>query len=186
MITHMVDHALIAARVTLETKDRVRRLAQREGITESALLKQLLEVVLRTSGADEPTVAPADKVNRQGRLYVRMETQDLRLLAERSKARGMASATYAALALRAHLRGGAPIPKAEYVALRQSIDGLSAVGRNLNQIARTLNQGGRPGLPGRQEVAAMLKVAEGLRDHFKALLEGNRKSWEEGRAETSH
>lgn len=187
MITHMTDHALIAARVTLDTKDRVRRLAQREGITESALLKQLLAVVLRTSGTDEPSVAPSGKVNRQGRLYVRMETQDLRLLGERSRARGMASATYAALALRAHLRGGAPIPKAEYVALRQSIDGLSALGRNLNQIARTLNQGGgRAALPGRQEVVTMLKVAEGLRDHFRALLAANQKSWEEGRAETSH
>ena len=118
----MTDHALIAARVTLETKDRVRRLAQREGITESALVKQLLDVVLRGSGLEEPTVAPPDKVNRQGRLYVRMELQDLRLLRERSKARGMASATYAALALRSHLRGGTPLPKMEYIALRQAID----------------------------------------------------------------
>ena len=182
----MTDYALIAARVTLETKDRVRRLAQREGITESALLKQLLEVVLRTSGSEGSSVAPSDKVNRQGRLYVRMETQDLRLLQERSRARGMASATYAALALRAHLRGGAPIPKAEYVVLRQSIDGLSAVGRNLNQIARALNQGGRATVPGREEVATMLKIATSLRDHFRALLVANQKSWEVGRAETAH
>jgi hypothetical protein len=182
----MTDYALIAARVTLETKDRVRRLAQREGITESALLKQLLEVVLRTSGREGSTAAPSGKVNRQGRLYVRMETQDLRLLQERSRARGMASATYAALALRAHLRGGAPIPKVEYVILRQSIDGLSAVGRNLNQIARALNQGGRATAPGREEVATMLKIATSLRDHFRALLDANQKSWEVGRAETSH
>ena len=181
----MTDHALIAARVTLDTKERVRRLAQRDGITESALIKQLLDVVLRSSGLDEPTVARADRVNRQGRLYLRMETQDLRLLGERSKARGMASATYAALALRSHLRGGAPIPKTEYVALRKSIEGLAAVGRNLNQIARALNQG-RTNVPGRQEVATMLKIATGLRDHFKALLEANQRSWEEGRAETSH
>ena len=64
----MSDHALIAARVTLETKNRVRRLAQREGITESALIKQLLDVVLRSSDLDAPTLAPPDKVNRQGRL----------------------------------------------------------------------------------------------------------------------
>ena len=32
----------------------------------------------------------------------------------------------------------------------------------------------------------MLRVAEGLRDHFKALLAANAKSWEVGRAEASH
>ena len=182
----MSDHALIAARVTLETKDRVRRLAQREGVTESALIKQLLDVVLRSSGLDEPTLAPPDKVNRLGRLYVRMELQDLRLLRERSKARGMASATYAALALRSHLRGGAPLPKAEYVALRQAIDQLAALGRNLNQIARVLNQGGRAQPPGTREFATMLNIAEALRDHFRALLDANQKAWEDGRAETTH
>jgi len=182
----MTDHALIAARVTLETKERVRRLAQRDGITESTLIKQLLDVVLRGSGLDEPSIAPADQVNRQGRLYLRMEAQDLRLLKERSKARGMASATYASLALRSHLRGGAPLPKAEYVALMQSIDGLAAVGRNLNQIARALNRGGRADPPGRQEVAAMLRIAEGLKDHFRALLDANMRSWKEGHAEKPH
>jgi hypothetical protein len=186
MITHMTEHALIAARVTLETKHRVRRLAQRQGITESALIKQLLDVVLRTSGLDEPALRPPDKVNRHGRLYVRMETQDLRLLRERSKARGMASATYAALALRSRLRGGSPLPKAEYLALRQAIDQMAGLGRTLNQIARVLNGGGRAPLPGPRELANMLKVAEALRDHFKALLVANQKSWEDGRAETTH
>lgn len=183
----MTDHALIACRVNLETKVRVRRLAERQGITESALIKRLLDVLLQTSGlAEEPTVEPAHKVNRQGRLYLRMEPQDLRLLKERSKARGMASATYASLFLRSHLRGGAPLPKAEYVALMQSIEGLAAVGRNLNQIARAVNRGGRAELPGRQEVAAMLKVTESLRDHFRALLDANTRSWEEGCAAKSH
>ena len=182
----MADHALVAARVTLETKDRVRQLAQREGITESALLKQLLDVMLRSSGLDKPAVAPPDKVNRQGRLYLRMETQDLRLLRERSKARGMAGATYAALALRSHLRGAAPLPKSEYMALRQAIDQLAALGRNINQIARVLNQGGRAPLPGTKELAGMLKTAEELRDHFKALLDANQRAWVEGRAETTH
>lgn len=174
----MTDHALIAARVTLETKNRVRRLAQREGITESALLKQLLDVVLRTAANETLAIAPSSKVNRQGRLYVRMELQDLRLLAERSKARGMAPATYAALALRSHLRGGAPIPKAEYVALRQAIDQVAVLGRNLNQIARVLSQGGRTQPPAGRELTAMLQVAEALRDHFRALLAANQKSWE--------
>jgi hypothetical protein len=174
----MGDHAFIACRVTCETKQRVQRLAQREGITESTLVKQLLDVVLRTSGPEETQApAPPHKVNREARLYVRLEAQEWRLLRERSKARGVALATYVALLTRSHLRSAAPLPKAEFLALRQSVAELTAIGRNLNQIARAINEGASPTLPGRAEVAAMLKVAEGLRDHFKELLKANLLSW---------
>jgi len=74
----------------------------------------------------------------------------------------------------------------EYVALRQAIDQLAAVGRNLNQIARVLNQGGRAQLPGTRELTSMLEIAEALRDHFRALLDANQRSWQEGRADTTH
>jgi hypothetical protein len=156
----MSDFALIACRVTSRMKARVRTLAEREGITESALLRQLLEVVLRTAGLDEPAaIAPADKVNRDARLNVRLELEDSRLLKERAKARGMASATYLSYLARCHLRGAAPLPKAEYTLLKQSVEQLAALGCNLNQIARAMNQGEHPAMPGRAEVASMLKIS---------------------------
>ena len=183
----MTDFALIACRVTSETKARVRRLAERDGITESALLRQLLDVVLRTANTDEsPAMAPADKVNRRGRVNVRLEPEDWRLLRERSKARGMASATYLSYLARSHLRGAAPLPKAEYTLLKQSVEQLATVGRNLNQIARAMNQGERGAAPGRNEVLTMIKVAEGLRDHFKGLLDANNRSWSLGHGKIAH
>ena len=183
----MTEFALIACRVTSETKARVRRLAERDGITESALLRQLLDVVLRTANIDEsPTMAPADKVNRRGRVNVRLEPEDWRLLRERSKARGMASATYLSYLARSHLRGAAPLPKAEYTLLKQSVEQLATVGRNLNQIARAMNQGERGAAPGRNEVLTMIKVAEGLRDHFKGLLDANNRSWSLGHGKIAH
>ena len=182
----MPEFALIACRVTSETKARVRRLAEREGITESTLLRQLLDVVLRTAGLEEaPTMAVPDKVNRDARLNVRLEPEDLRLLRERARARGMASATYLSYLARSHLRGAAPLPKTEYTLLKQSVEQLAAVGRNLNQLTRALNQGDRPASPARAEVAAMLKVSESLRDHFKGLLDANDRSWRTGHDTTS-
>ena len=90
----MPEFALIACRVTSETKARVRRLAERDGITESALVRQLLDVVLRTAGLDGPlAMAVPEKVNRDARVNVRLEPEDWRLLRERAKARGMAAAT---------------------------------------------------------------------------------------------
>jgi predicted DNA binding CopG/RHH family protein len=182
----MSEFALIACRVTSETKARVRRLAERDGITESTLLRQLLDVVLRTAGLDDPpAMTVPDKVNRDARVNVRLEPADWRLLRERARARGMASATYLSYVAHRHLRGTAPLPKAEYNLLKQSVDQLAALGRNLNQISRAMNQGDRPATPGRAEVAAMLKLSESLRDHFKGLLDANDRSWRTGHDTTT-
>jgi hypothetical protein len=181
MITLMAKRALIACCVTSETKARVRALAEREGITESTLVRQLLDTVLPTSSAGGESAPPAPaKISRQARLNVRLATEDYRLLRERAGARGMAAATYVALLTRAHLRNAVPLPKAEFLALKQSVVELSAMGRNLNQIARALNQGASATLPGKTEVVAMLRVAEGLRDHVKGLMSANARTWGQG------
>jgi hypothetical protein len=164
-------------------KSLVRRLAERERITESALVKQLLEAVMRTTALLElPRIEDGEKSNRDVRLYVRLDPADRALLTSRAGARGMRAATYVSVLLRSHLRAVAPIPKAELLALKESIAELRAIGRNLNQIGREMNRGSAAG-PGQAHVLNMLRVAEALRDHFKALLIANMKSWEIGCAE---
>jgi len=152
-------------------KTLVRALAQREQVTESAFVKQFLEVVLRTSSPDR--AQRLDAPRRDARLYVRMDPEDRLLLTARAEARGMRSATYVSLLVRSHLRGVAPVPKDELLALKRSVAELGAIGRNLNQ------QG-----PGAEHLQSMLRVAEGLRDHVKGLLKANALSWELGHAET--
>ena len=183
----MAAPPFVAARVTPEMKTLLRTLAEREQITESALVRQLLEVTLRRSAMEGfPKLHVLEKVSRDARLSVRLRHEDRTLLSARATARGMASATYVSVLVRSHLRNLAPLPKEELLALRHSIAELKAVGRNLNQMAKALNQDVRATVPGRQEVNALLKVAEGLRDHVKALLKANEKSWAQGYAETSH
>jgi len=177
-ITRVIADSSIHCRVTADTKALVRRLAERDRITESALLKRLLDGALRAASlGDAPAPAVREKVNRDSRLHVRLERDDWGLLRERADSRGMATATYVYFLVRSHLRGAAPLPKAEYLALKRSVIELTTIGRNLNQIARAMNQGGRPALPGRQEVGAMIRVAEGLRDHFRELLSANERAW---------
>ena len=135
----MAADAFIHCRVTPEVKALVRRVAEREGINESALVKQLLETLLRTQAvAALPAPAGPDKVNRDARLYVRLAAEDWGLLKARSSARGLPSATYVSLLVRSHLRATTPLPKAEYLALKHSVLELTAMGRNLNQIARAI------------------------------------------------
>ena len=183
----MAAPPFVAARVTPEMKTLLRVLAEREQITESALVRQLLEVTLRMSAKEGfPKLDALENVSRDARLSVRLATEDRILLCERATARGMPSATYVAVLVRSHLRNLAPLPKEELTALKRSVAELGAIGRNLNQIARAANQGGKPAGPGREDLRAMLKVAEALRDHVKALLRANQISWEQGHAETTH
>jgi transposase len=113
---------------------------------------------------------------RHARLYVRLRDEDRLLLRERATARGMAPATYVSVLVRSHLRTLAPLPKEEFSALKRSVAELGTIGRNLNQIAKAANQSGKLSGPDREDLRAMLRVAEGLRDHVKALLKANQRS----------
>ena len=177
----MVASHFIAARVSSETKSRLKMLAEQRELSESALLKRLLELTL--DGAAEPQLhnpGEARRVARAARLYVRLRPDDQLLLTERAAARGMAAATYVSILVRAHLRQVTPLPKAELMALKRSIAELGAIGRNLNQIANTVRQGGFASGPRREDVVAMLRICTGLRDHFKATLLANLRSWQVG------
>ncbi len=174
----------IAARVSSETKDRLKSLAAKRQLSESALLKDLLELTLGGPAVPAPDdVEPVAKVARGARLYVRLRPDDQLLLAERAAARRMAAATYVPVLVRAHLRHLAPLPHDELRALNRAVGELGAIGRNLNQIARATQQVAPANGPRRADVLAMLKVCEALRDHVKAPLKENAVSWEVGYAE---
>lgn len=183
---------VVKARVTAEIKRDISAAAERECLSESAWLKRLLVRELRARRDQSATpVAPlnAEVVRRHGRrrgspcdrpVLVLLRPEDRLLLDARAEARGMRPATYVSVLTRSHLRRLAPLPKDERLALRLSISELSAIGRNINQIAKAANDGGR--LPGsaREEFRAMLKICEALRDKTTALLMANVTSWESG------
>jgi hypothetical protein len=176
------DH-FIAARVSPETKARVRELADRQHLSESGLLGRLVELLLPTLGvAPIMTASPGTEVPRTARLMIRLRADDQVLLRERAAARGMAPATYLSVLTRAHLRSLAPLPKEELLGLKRAVAELGSIGRNLNQIARAANQGQLVTSPGRDDLSAMLRICEALRDHVKGLLVANLKSWEHGSA----
>jgi len=175
---------LLKTRVTPNTKRIIQGLAQRQQLTESAWLRHLIEVTLQTAGAN-----PSDEIEREQisiratRLTIRLVAEDQLLLKARASARGMAAATYVSMLVRAHIRDLSPLPKQELMVLRRSVTDLGAMGRNLNQIARVANQGGRVIGPTREDLMAVLRACMGLRDHVAALMQANLASWETGHAE---
>jgi hypothetical protein len=183
----MAVDALVRCRVSAETKTLLQSIAAREQITESALVRQLLETLVKVSAPNSAPRGQTDEFDLRGeRMSIRLSPDDRLLLSARATARGMPSATYVAVLVRSHLRKLTPLPTEELAALKRSIAELGAIGRNLYQIARAHNAGGRSDGPGREDLELMLKIAMGLRDHVKALLIANETSWERGYAETTH
>jgi hypothetical protein len=177
----MSDGAHLTTWVARETKTRFAAVARLQGVSDSALLKRLIDTMLQAGNAADG-VATEGRAARVSRLSIRLRPEDQILLRERSAARGMPAATYVSVLTRAHLRSLSPVPKEELLALRRTVSELGSIGRNLNQIARAANRGERASGPSREDLRAILRVCEGLRDHVKGLLSANIKSWEQGYA----
>lgn len=182
----MSADAFIQIRVTPEVKARLRALAVREHVTESAVMRQLLAAMLRVQEPRNSKPKEADPVPRDSRLYVRLRLDDRKLLKARALARGVPSATYIALLVRSHLHAVAPLPEAELLAVRQSISELRSIGRDVKTMARAIGRDEGGPQPGQRDVLRMMKVGEVLRDRIKALFIANANAWESGNAEAPH
>ena len=181
----MSGNPCVQCRISREAKARLQAIARERGVTESGLLKKLVDVaLLQTTSAH--VAEPVAAVSRNVRVFVRLRPEDHVLLRERAAGRGMAAATYASIVLRTHLRGVARIPDREFAELKRAVAELGAVGRNLNQIARVANETQRVNGPSTQDLQAILRACTALRDRMKDLLRANTSSWETSHAEASH
>jgi len=187
----------LKAHVSPEVKLQAKVVADRELLSEAAWLKRLVIREIRAcSGANDEGREPCrtEVIRQRGGeprgpdgsgkpMLVRLRREDRLLLDARAEARGMRPATYASVLLRSHLRKLTPLPKDEFVALRRSIGELASIGRNINQIARAVNEGGKAPGSVREEFRAILKICEALRDSTKATLKANVTNWETGHAD---
>jgi hypothetical protein len=83
--THVKADQFIVGRVSSETKARLRVLAEKELLSESALLRRLVELVLLKAGLSPIlTAAPTGARARRGaRLMIRLRPDDQILLRQR-------------------------------------------------------------------------------------------------------
>jgi hypothetical protein len=81
--------------ISRESKERFARMAQAQGLSESALLRRLVELSLVATGAVETsTLPPIEPVSASGRISVRLRHDDLLLLRERAGARQLPTSIY--------------------------------------------------------------------------------------------
>jgi hypothetical protein len=187
----MTTNDFIKARVSTETKRLVACAAAGEHLTESVWLRRLVKGALtgRTAeGRDGTAVARrmpdgrgelARRPCRGTRVCIRLRSEDVLILRARAEARGMASATYGGIVVRAHLRNVAPLVRQELSALRHAISELGALRRLLARLACAQGTA-NAAVSAAADLVAVIKVCGALRDHVKTIVVANRRSWESG------
>jgi hypothetical protein len=180
----MTIDTLVRSRVSAETKALLHNIAAREHLTESALVRQLIETLVRsTCPLADPD--PQERRSRGERMSVRLAPDDRQLLVERASARGMPPATYVAVLVRSHLRKLTPLPPEELAALKRCIAELAVLTAHVRQITRATSQSVMPAADAtRKDLATMLRVSQAMWDALKRVLKTNRESWEKGYADT--
>lgn len=123
-----------------ETKARFRNMAKARGLSESEFLRA---VVLAVTGEDndtdlsiEPDAEKADTV----RMTVRMPRFLMEATGAQAKIKGMAPSRYVTALVQSNLLRQPVMTDAELAGLLASNRELAAVGRNINKIARALNE----------------------------------------------
>jgi hypothetical protein len=146
------------------------------------MLRRVVEsTLLAALGLSMSPPEPVEPVAASGRISVRLRDDDLVLLRERARGRQMPTSTYVSLLVRSHLRTVTPLPTAEFEALRRSVLEVASIGRNLNQIARAVNEGQWPHGPNRNDLMVMIRALAVLKNNFKAAINSNLSSWDAGK-----
>lgn len=106
----MSDGTQLKTWVTRKTKERFSAVARHQGLSDSALLKRMVDLMLQStdSATRDASATLETEVARSTRLTVRLRPDDETLLRARAAARDMAPATYLSVLTRAHLRSFAP------------------------------------------------------------------------------
>jgi hypothetical protein len=181
-MSSMAESTHLSTWVSADAKARFAAAAARQGLSESALLRRLVEQMLASSGLEaQPMDPPADL--RDARVTIRLVAEDRALLRERAAARTVPAATYVSFLVRSHLRGVAPLPERELCALRAAVGEMSALARTLRALAQLLQRGDHPNPPDQKNVLRMMQIGDVLLERFRALIKANLVSWTTGRAE---
>ena len=170
---------------TRDQKAGFATLALNRGLSESKLLGLLIDSVLERNPVDEAGDERQDKAGEGDRITLRLRPGDGKWLRLRAQRRGMKYTTYGAALIRAHVRANPPMPIEELARLERSLAEVSAMGRRLSQIARGMRDehGVDPGL--REELAAVLRAVNEVRQAVREVVKVNRISWESADAQAS-
>lgn len=153
------------------TKARFHALAEREGLTESTLLRRMaVTIVAGQAGAD--AAVPASEMRggqggKSARVMLRLRPWEIQAIRALAEPEGHSAQAWIVRVLRHRLEGAVPFAKEELSTQHEAIRELSAVGRNLNTLTHRLLRNGQFE-QGMLDLQGLAKAVERLRREMTA------------------
>lgn len=130
--------ARIVKRVTSEEKKKIQFFCKEHGITESEFFGLLIHRALSSVSDEVPITLPDDVKNKK--ITIRLDERTFMQVESHAQEEGFSNRTsWLRNLLVAKINSEPMLSVTEVAALRESNRELSAIGRNLNQIARAIN-----------------------------------------------
>lgn len=160
-----------------DTKTAFRAAAAKHGTSESRLLQLLIETLLKNNSDGGGSSIPPTEI-KDDRFSFRLSAKLKGDLAHRAKEQGASPGSYLVALCRAHLSQEPYLTERELEVLRQSNSELTAIGRNINQIAKALNRSlDNADMARSTELERVAALIKSHRDYVRSLLRANLSSW---------
>jgi hypothetical protein len=167
----------ITIRVALAEKALFSELAEKHGVSESALalrgVRWLLDCADRLPSRPVQETGPATD-----RITIRLRPGDGRGIAIRASHRAMKPSAYLAGLVRAHIAVGTPLATMELAALKQAVANLAGIGSQMALLRAGLQDNSRTPAEVRAAVERALQSVEAIEDRVHDLALAARQAWE--------
>lgn len=171
----------LKARVEETVKAGFGRRAKHRGLSESELLRALVMAELGQGVTDPAPVEPEPERLDTERITVRLAGFLFDAVKDRAKAKGMAPSRWIAALVQSNVSGLPVLTDGELSALQGANRELAAIGRNINQIARNLNEAfhetERVRLDKLAELAASIAAQ---RQAVRKMIRASKQAWQAG------
>jgi len=169
----------ITARPSAAEKARFTSLAERAGISESALALIAVRNLLDPDGkTPQPATTASERVAATDRVTIRLRPGDGSVIARRATVRGMKASAYLAALVRAHVRANPPLPATELAAFKEAVEVLAGLGHVFARVARSPAVTGPEREALRKDVAYIRVVLAGLEQKTHDFAKAALVAWE--------
>lgn len=172
---------ILKTRIDSATRDRFVHLARTQHLSESELLRRAIQRELGEPAQGVQPAEPARDPTDIDRITVRLPRHVLRAARDRSTTTGLAVSRWVAALVQSTVSRQPVLTNQELAAVETASRELAAIGRNVNQIARALNeahfQTERVRLDRLDALAQAIKRSRGA---IGALVGASRKAWRGG------
>ena len=174
----------LRCRVPKAIKERFAALAKDRGLSESQLLRELID-----QGLSQPTDSVTGERLRHAevgrsidRITIRLRPGDGPRLLNRAEVRGMKPSSYLAMLVRAHLDRNPPLPESELREVKRALAEIAGVGRSLRMFAKAAQAGDIQANMNAIQILSAINMVEQVRASIAALVRTHVEGWKTDRA----